>query len=226
MFIIHEGLLEEAERLAQSIERVYGIRSRIIQMDLSQSWKPIRVFAKIRPHAEKLERILSKKHGKGKKLVITWRDLGSGDNDDEWAFGSHCDGIDIMEISTFRLRGPDSQPNPVVTVPKEVYLRRLEVLGLHEVGHDVIRAIGARHLVETKWVDKDGNPQPFGEHCTDNRCVMYGIADICSQPESEGYMVVGEEKRSDGGLDDLIQRLRPELFCGKCEAAMTKNSTN
>ena len=119
-----------------------------------------------------------------------------------------------MVASTARMKRPDNKPSDIVAVSEDLYMKRLEILAVHEVGHNVCRA---PHYQQAKWVNtKKGHEQQLGPHCTDNGCVMYEVVDIKTPPAEEGHLLLGIEKKYDAGLDDVISRLHPTWFCGQC----------
>ena len=118
-----------------------------------------------------------------------------------------------MVVSTARLKGKES-------VSQEHYLRRVELIAVHEVGHDLIQA---SHYRNTTWVNTGtGYRFSLGPHCTDNQCGMYEIVDIKAPPASEGYLRLGRERRYDAGLDDVLERMHPDFLCGRCSSSIEK----
>jgi hypothetical protein len=50
---------------------------------------------------------------------------------------------------------------------------------------------------------------------------MYETIDIKAPPKEEGYMRLGDNKKYDAGLDDVLERIYPKWFCRKCLAAIS-----
>ena len=137
--------------------------------------------------------------------------------DDSWVFGFNGNAVTI--VSTARLKCADNKPSKVLEVCEEKYLRRLELLVLHEIGHDIVKV---QHLVEVKYSNlATGYEFPLGPHCCDNCCALYEIIDVTA-PENS-CVVIGEEKHFDVGLDDLLERLHPDFFCDKCKSSIVRD---
>jgi len=215
MIIIHEDLAKEAEIIAGLFQELYQFDSKIVNRDLTKAFVAIPDFNGFLANPQKLEEFLAE-YNKKRVLVLTPRDMyaSSSSQDDDWVFGySHSSGSHAL-ASNARLKRFDNKPSSVLEVPEEQYLKRLELLVVHEIGHDVVKA---SHFKPATWLNnKTGYQLPLGPHCTDNSCVMYEIVDIKAPPREEGCMILGNEKKYDAGSDDVIERLYPKWFCGKC----------
>lgn len=93
----------------------------------------------------------------------------------------------ISVVSVARMKRTDNLPSGRLTIPKTDYFRRLQILAVHEVGHDVVRA---SHHKEASWVNiRSGRSLSLGSHCGDNTCSMYEVVDVQSPPGDEGYLI-------------------------------------
>ncbi len=224
MLIVHENMPGEASIIAGALRDAYGIGSDIEHVNLEGVFTPIPEFGGYLASGVQVTLALQKfksERGKGvgkATLVLTPRDLYSGNDsrEDDWIFGYNIG--DISVASSARMKRPDGQPSSDVQVERDLYLRRLKVLAVHEIGHDVVQG---EHLQLATWVNvQTGHELWLGRHCTDNTCVMYEVADIRTPKPTEGYIRLGTEKRFDAGLDEVIQRLRPDYLCGDCRDAV------
>jgi hypothetical protein len=118
-------------------------------------------------------------------------------------------------VTTARLRGTDSRPRRSLNVERELYLRRLSLMTIHELSHDLIN--GASHHQEAAWVNaRSGAETSLGPHCDDNSCAMYEVVDISAPPRDDGYLRLGNKCLYDAGLDEHLERLRADWFCPRC----------
>ncbi len=211
MIILNENLPREAFGIAKVIKEVYGLGSEIIDGDFKDDFEPIPKFGGYRTSWLGI----SLKPFQGKAvLALTQRDLYVSDEsqDDDWIFG--YSGGNLSVVSTARLRGDTSKPTQAIRVLSELYLRRLNVMAVHEIGHSVVKG---KHFQDATWVSIQNNRRlPLGLHCTDNTCAMYEVVDLKAPHPGEGYMQLGREKKFDAGLDDLIERMNPQYLCGEC----------
>ncbi len=216
MIIIHESLPEEAAIIAKAFKQVFGLKSRLVEYDIEEAFEYIPefdgyfIFNKPLP-----EKLCSRFRAYQKALLLTPRDIyvNSKSKEDDWAFA--CQAVNLTMVSTSRIKRSDNKPSQKLEIPLELYAKRLTALAIHEVGHEVVKA----GHEEMYWVNaKTGYELLLGDHCRDNRCVMYAVVDLKSPPVEEGYLKIGDEKRYDAGLDDLIERLNPDFFCGKCKS--------
>ncbi|MEK6809090.1 MAG: hypothetical protein AABY40_00290 [Nanoarchaeota archaeon] len=213
MLIIHEELPREAARVNKALNQVYGLKSTLINQDLSSVFVLLKKFNGFKTSERKLSRFLAKKYDSKKCLVVTSKDIytDTKNKNDDWIFGYQYD--KVMVVSTARLKGGVSQ---------EHYLRRVEFIAAHEAGHEVIEA---DHYKNAAWVNSvTGYKLPLGYHCTDNKCVMYGIVDLQAPPSTQGYLKIGRERRNDAGLDDVLERMHPHFLCNKCSDSMKTDS--
>lgn len=219
MRIFHESTPEEAEFISNELYKAYKINNEIINVDLGDFFVPSPSFAGFKFDYDKFTK--SPKFSWNKKcLILTQRDLYAQFNsqEDDWVFGCCYYGA-FMTASGARMKGNGNAPLNHLEVPKEKYLARLSALSIHEVGHG---AVNARHFQEATWVNaKTGYKLPLGPHCTDNRCVMYEIIDIRAPQKAEGFMQLGSVIKTDAGLDEVLDRIYPNLFCDKCKTSIS-----
>ena len=123
------------------------------------------------------------------KIHLSYKKEGNSEQDD-WIFGFHAG--NLMVVSSARMKGPDNKPRDRLEVPEELYLARVVFTGIHEIGHDVVKA---GHYLPAVWINaRTGHRLEMGPHCTDNGCVMYEVVDIVAPPPEEGYMLLGDKK--------------------------------
>ena len=218
MILIHENLSREAEYSANSLERVYPLKVTIREENLDGLLIPIPEFDGFLDSPKKLKEKFSWAKKKA-VMILTGRDLYGWrkNKDEDWVFGNNEDGFNI--ISTARLKKEDSSPSSQLEVPFEKYIRRLESIVIHEVGHDLIGP-QSKHFVDTYLINARGKSQDLGEHCPNNRCVMYQSIDIKSPSPEIEYMMIGKEKRFDGGLDEALEIMYNNWFCDLCRSAI------
>src|SRR3989344_7161737 len=223
MYIVHESMQEEAAHVAELFGNVLGLTSTLVERDLSKGFIYLPKFdgyaskSSIWNNTEEVFDFLGIQHEKA-ALVLTPRDryAASQSKEDDWVFGTNHG--DVAIVNTARMRRYDNQPSKKLDVPDDVYKKRVSVLALHEIGH---RAVKASHFKLATWVNIQKDYKLWlGNHCTDNTCVMYEIVDIQAPSPAEGHMLLGEEKKYDAGLDNLIERLNPNWFCDLCTSAI------
>jgi predicted Zn-dependent protease len=204
----------EAEVLAEELEKVYGFRSRLTYRDLSEAFMEVPQFDGFFGSSARIRGILPELNDK-KVMVINNRDVyaGAKSKDDDWIFGFCGNGVTL--VSAARMKRWDNLPSEVLEVQEKHYLDRLKVLAIHEVGHDVVEA---DHHELAYWVNaRTGHRLWLGPHCNNNTCVMYEVVDIRAPPSEEGYLLLGKDERYDAGLDDVLERIRPDWFCEPCK---------
>ena len=220
MLIVHENMFEEASVIAEVVNNTYGIESSIKSIDLRDVFIPIPEFDGYLIFINEVELALRKflaEIGSGIEkavFVLTPRDLflEKGSRDDDWVFGYNSGKNSVVSVA--RLKREDNRPSDTLQVHKDLYRARLKLLGVHEIGHDIVKG---KHMQSATCVNaKTGYESSLGAHCTDNTCVMYEVIDIKTPKSNEGYMVLGTEKRFDAGLDDLILGLRADYLCSDC----------
>lgn len=222
MILVHENLPEEAAKIAEALKEVYGINSEVLEKDFEGVFKPIPEFDGYLCSLRNFRKILSIPNGKA-ILAVTPRDLYAEDEskDDDWVFGSCLPIANISIASTARMKREDSEPSKTLEIPKELYYKRLLTLAIHEIGHDVVQA---GHFQPVYYVNaRTGHDLRLGPHCTDPRCAMYEIIDIKAPNPEDEYMLLGDEKRFDAGLDDVIERMHPDWFCDRCKGSIIVN---
>ncbi|MEI7719365.1 MAG: hypothetical protein WCI72_05835 [archaeon] len=222
MLILHEDLHSEAMHIAKVLEETLQIEPQLQSQDLSFLFKPLRKFKGFWHSCEEI----SEHFQAGKKedvvMVLTPKDIYFGDKSKEddfcFAYVQNDAQKTSIVISTARLKGEDGSPRTKLEVPQESYHKRLAVISLHEIGHDIIRG---NHLQEAVWVNAETRYEiSTGLHCPNNSCVLYQVGDVKTPDPKNGYIRVGNENRFDTGLDDLISRLKPEFFCADCKKSM------
>lgn len=207
-------MTEEAERLKQVIEHVFAIPVLVLSDNLDRFFVPLPkvegyfYLPKKQPLLEEFPQTAV--------LLLTSRDLYGGDQskDDEWVFGAtpydghHC------VVATARLMGHDNAPRTSLAIETDRYLRRLSLVTIHELAHDLVKA---PHYQNAFWVNvRNGTSMELGPHCTEHSCAMYEVVDITAPPQDEGHLQLGEDRFYDAGLDEHLQRLLDDWFCFEC----------
>lgn len=226
MIILHENMQEEAQETASALKQAYGLESKLVNENLDKLFDGIAIpeFNGYHPLSWG---IIDYAASLGKAvLILTPRDLYADNKskEDDWVFGSMCTSKDLERdqclgiVSSARMKRNDNQASNEIIVPKSLYLRRISATGVHEIGHDVVKA---PHLKQAKLVNaKTGYELPLGLHCNDNGCIMYEIIDIKAPPREESYLLLGDEKKFDAGLDEVIARMHPDWLCGRCKQSI------
>ena len=221
MKIFHENLPEEAEHIRKSIKNVYSIDARIFDRELDNLFIGIPKFGGdcFLPSPTHDKKVNEPLDDPSLDLILTSRDLyGRMDNkDSDWGFALSYHPKMKIFVSTLRLKGTDSSPTKNLQVPPNVYLARLGLMGVHEVGHIVLR--NPAHFQEAFYVDDKGGELPLGKHCIDNRCVMYEVIDV-STPEA-GYMRLGGKKVYDATINGVLDRICPDWLCRQCKDSVS-----
>lgn len=207
-------MYEDAERLKDSIENVFGISVRLLEDSLEKFFITIPEFEGYYWGPKK--DLLAQAFCNTAVLLLTVGDIYGGydSKDDEWAFGSNDEQFSV--VATARLMGPDNRPRSSLGIEKDLYMRRLSLLTIHELGHDLVKA---PHHQDAAWVNvRNGTSMLLGPHCDDNTCAMYELVDITAPPRDEGYPQLGDKCLYDAGMDEHLARLRPDWFCSRCRA--------
>jgi|TARA_B100002003_G_scaffold238033_1_gene255800 predicted Zn-dependent protease len=228
MIILHEEMPEEALVAANALETAYEISSEIKPIDLEGTFRPIPEFNGYAHSSwELLERTIPIRVISGNPktkaiLVLTPRDLYFGESqEDDWILGYSVSNVSV--ITNARMKRDDGQPSDKLEVSKDLYHKRLSVMAVHEVGHDVVLG---QHFKPAFWVNaQTGHELELGGHCIDNSCTMYEVVDIKAPQPQEGHLRLGEEKRFDAGLDDVIERLKPGYLCNDCRSSVRINES-
>lgn len=218
MIIAHENLQQEAEHLVTTLNQVYGFSSSLINCNFDRVFTPHPVWPGFLESSQRMSAEIANTFPGEKVLVVTPRDIYAGavSQENEWVLGYQHNNFSL--ISTARIKGTDNKPRNSLEVPLDKYLKRIVTMTIHEIGHEVAKA---EHHQMAKWVTTNERYSlPLGPHCTDNRCVMYEVVDIKTPPREEGFMLLGDERRYDAGLDEHIERIYSAWFCPKCKAAI------
>lgn len=204
MIILHDNLPIESIRISNTLTNVYGFENEIIDIKLSKFFIPIE-------HGFLFD--FSRKFRYNKNvLVVTQRDLYADDKSEEnWVFGTTDENIAI--VSTTRLKRNDGKKSNRLCVNKEKYLRRLEYIAVHEIGHSVVKS---NKFEETTCVNAEtGNALECGPHCPNNNCAMYLSIDIESSDKE--YTIVGGIRKYDAGIDYILDRIQDNWLCDSCQ---------
>ncbi|MBI2666664.1 hypothetical protein HYX13_03575 [Candidatus Woesearchaeota archaeon] len=218
MIILHEHLPQEAEHIAEIVRQIYNIPIRLDDQILRNFFPALLKFQGHLTSQPWKEDTLSEIFSGEKILILTPRDLYCNDHskDDDWIFGYSRENVAVVTVA--RMKKRDRQPSETLHIPEKDYLKRIATLAVHEIGHDII---GREHMQPAVWINtKTDYKLPLGPHCTDNRCAMYEVVDIQAPSKEEGYMQLGEEKKYDAGLNDLLERMYPEMLCFPCKEAV------
>jgi predicted Zn-dependent protease len=218
MLLLHEILDNDAKYVAEILKDAYKIPVELQKKDLSKWFRPLPKFNGYWYSPKKITKKVEHSTPDNAVMILTHRDLYYGDTsaDDEWIFG-YCMGK-IQVVSDARMKGEDSRPAHELLVSSDKYMKRLITMAVHELGHDLVQA---DHMEEAYWVNaKTGKKYPLGEHCTDNRCVMYEVVDVLTPPASAGHLLIGKVKKYDAGLDEHMQRVYDDWFCDDCRESI------
>jgi len=212
MILLHEGMPDEAIYLKRIIEHVFAAPVQTISDCLDRFFTQMPEFEGYHfiPHID----LLKSEFSETAVLLLTPRDLydyGTS-REDEWVFGERFGNISVA--ATARLMGQDSTPRTSRTIDEDLYLRRVGLLGIHELGHDLVKA---PHHKEAFWINvRSCYSVSLGGHCDDNSCAMYEFVDIAAPSPDEGYLKLGDDQLFDAGIDEHLNRLRQEWFCSRC----------
>lgn len=211
MIIIHENLESEAKIIAEGIKKIFPFQIEIISSNFSE--KILTPIENFEGYLIPQNKVISKELDSTKRFILlTEKDIYYAKNskEDDWIFAYEYDELSETPIiiSTARLRKE----------PIENFERRLEMLAIHEIGHEVVKSA---HLKEAFWVNQETRYRlSLGSHCPNNSCALYEMTDIDTPPKSVGYLEIGGEKRYDSGIDEIIKRLPPGFFCDKCASSL------
>jgi hypothetical protein len=214
MILLHDKMPEEAAHLKDVIEHVFGIPVVVLSDNLDRFFVPL-------PRVEGYfylpnKQVLLQEFPKTAVLLLTPRDLYGGDQskDDQWVFGAAPYDGHYCVVATARLMGSDNTPRTSLAIDTDLYLRRLSLVTIHELAHDLVKA---SHYQSAFWVNaQNGDSMELGPHCVDHSCAMYEVVDVTAPPKDEGYLQLGNEQFYDAGMDEQLQRLRDDWFCSQC----------
>lgn len=223
MILIHESMPLEAAHVARIANEVFGIGCDSRDERRDDLFPPISNSGWNGSHAIDVMNQLQAAFRGQAVIALTRRDLYDfavdRSPDDVWMFGMTRWWQFHSVVSTARLRGFDSNPEPKALVPDDHFRRRLSLLAVHEIGHALTAE--AKHHRESAAVNARTNARDeLGGHCDDPACVMYPTVDVKAPSPDRGYMEFDgpAERRFDAGLDDQLERLRADWFCGRCLA--------
>ncbi|MCF7872403.1 hypothetical protein K9L97_05205 [Candidatus Woesearchaeota archaeon] len=201
-------------RPINEIKKVFGIPIEIEEKNLDEIFQKTTKFEGYQDSALNLKEIIDEEKN---TMIITDKDIFIDEEDynQSWILGYQLDNLTV--VSTARIKRYDNKPSKKLTVPYNKFLKRLNSIVIHEIGHDVVTG---NHLKEAFWITHDGYKMELGPHCTDNKCVMYEIVDITIPPKEEGFMLLGKEKKYDTGMDEKLKKQYPEYFCKKCSESI------
>ena len=214
MILLHEGMPDEAAHLQRVIKQVFNIPVLVLEDDLDRLFIPLPRVQGF--HYLPTKEILLQEFPGAAVLCLTRRDLYQGDQsqDDQWVFGAIPYDGHHSAVATARLMGNDNSPRTSPNIGKDLYLRRLSLVAVHELAHDLVNA---PHYQNAAWVNvRNGISMSLGPHCTDHSCAMYEVVDVTAPPADEGYLQLGDSCFYDAGIDELLARLRPDWFCPRC----------
>lgn len=228
MIIIHENAPFEAKLVAKEAKKHFGIETGLVEGKVNELFFKIKNFSgesyMINPlTVDHLKRTLGAAF-----MVLTPRDLYNLDSSqgDDWILGGQYGLASIVSLA--RMKTQTGVPSEGICIDLEKYSRRVSLLCLHEIAHDLINANKPSHLKDAYWVNAaTGYRQRLGMHCLDNRCLVYETVDVVTPTAEQGWLLFEDEedskkgtsvKRFDAGIDDNAQRLYPELFCERCRA--------
>lgn len=213
MILLHEQMRSEATYLKGLIEDVFALPICMVEDSLNRFFDPLPEFEGYL-YKPKMD-LLEKEFINTAVFILTKRDLYDigYSRDDEWVLGGSFGKISVVTVA--RLMGKDSTPRTSLEVAREIYLRRVSLMTIHELGHDLVKA---PHHQESSWVNiRNGYEVRLGRHCDDNHCAMYEVVDITTPPQSEGYLKLGSKHLYDAGLDQHLDRLQANWFCSRCK---------
>lgn len=211
MIVLHEQMRSEATHLKGLIENVFALPVSVMEDSLDRFFIPL---PKFEGFYEPRRDVLEEEFPDTAVFQLTPRDLyGDGESkDDDWVLGGSFGRFSF--VATARLMGRDGTPRTSLAVDRELYLRRVSLMTIHEIGHDLVKG---PHHQEAWWVNvRNGRKVWLGPHCNDNSCAMYEVVDIASPPEDEGHLRLGNKCLYDAGLDEHLGRVRSDWFCSRC----------
>jgi len=222
MLILHENLEQEARVVAKALKKTYGFNSDFFNEVGLEMFTRLPNFSgdSYLVNGFIMNQLMNTLKDNA-FMILTAKDIYGNvqSQKDDWVLGGSYGSGSICSVS--RLRGLNGEPSRDIGVNTRKYNRRLETLAIHEVGHDVIGKTKAPHLKPAFWVNAEsGYKMGLGPHCDDNRCVMYEVVDVKTTPAEEGWLLLGDEKLFDAGLDECMKRQYKDLFCGRCKSAI------
>ncbi len=216
MIIVHENLEREALSVARTLEEAFGVNARVIPSSLENVFLEFPEVGGYHTSDHRVIGFLRDVEGIGQKeyaMILTLRDIFSGNQkEDDWIIACVLGRFSVVSTARLNAEAP------------ELYLARINHMAVHEVGHNAVRA---GHFLTAYWVNSEtGHQQSLGPHCDDNRCVMYEVVDLKAPKPEEGYLLLGNERRYDAGLDDMLARRYPDWFCSPCRESLALPEEN
>jgi predicted Zn-dependent protease len=213
MILLHEQLKAEANFLQGVIEDVFKIPVSVSEHDLTAFLQKISEVEDFYSDDPNSNGQLGKQYQDKAVLLLTTREIfGCFDMnapfsaDEQWSFAATSEDGPYHLVSTSRLKENS-----------ERYFRRIELLAIHELGHELVGE--QKDYKDAYWVNAvTGRRCPLGRHCDCNRCVMYEVMAIETPDPKQEYLELDGDLRDDAGLDDHLERVAADWFCGRCKA--------
>ena len=185
------GLENEATVASESVAKVFLTNCKILEKDRGQLLR----YNKLVNGYE-----LRGLENQVPSLTLTTKDLfmtGSTSRDDDYFYGFS---YYSAWVSVCRLWSINDQPEAEIKVKKQTFVRRLDHVLIHELGHIFVR--NQEHYepyIITN--EKTGHKTDTGEHCLDKRCVMSQFEDLVM-------------------LETHINDRYPGYFCERCRSSI------
>jgi predicted Zn-dependent protease len=187
MILLHEQMQMEATHLKPIIEDVFGVPVHTLGDDLDRFFVQLPKFEGYL--CDLRLNVLYQEFPRSAVLLLIRRDLYMDleSREEGWVLGVNLGPFSV--VSTARLMGSDNSPRMSLAVDEDLYLRRVALMAVHELGHDLVRQV--HHYIDVTWVSlRTKHEQKLGPHCPDNSCAMYEVVDITAPPPEEGYLTL------------------------------------
>ncbi|HYR75893.1 MAG TPA: hypothetical protein VEM96_08625 [Pyrinomonadaceae bacterium] len=229
MILLHEQMEnDEAEFLKGVIEGVYKIPVRVSDYNLDPFFEKISATGEFYCNDPNLNGQLAKQFQGKAVFLLTRRDifvcnmLAPFSKADQWAFGGTSESGPYHTVSIGRLMGQTSTAASSLSIDRDRYLRRLELLAIHELGHNIVHNQG--HYKKAHYVNATtGERVCLGRHCDVNTCVMYEVIELRTPPCDQEYLELDGERRCDAGLNEHLDRVNVDWFCVNCKDKLHLN---
>ena len=218
MIIVHEDLPDLADEVAETLRNVYGFPTDIFNRNLEGVFTPTKKWKGYLTANSELTTALPEFKDKA-ILVLIDRDLylHEDQQEDNWILGYSCGRISAVSIA--RLKRSDREPSDTLEITHDKFLKRVNHIAIHEIGHDAVQ--GDHHELAVFVNAKTNYKMRLGNHCPDSHCVMYEIIDVIKPDETKEYMLIGDKKITDAGLDVVLENAYPDWFCSSCKDSIT-----